>query len=336
MLLEYIILFLALSLVFYVLFGGADFGAGILEIITHKKNRESIAHAIGPVWEANHVWLILVVVILFMGFPKIYSTVSLYLHIPIVLLLVGIIFRGTAFAYMHYDAIKDRSNAVYNWSFKISSLLTPMFLGIIVGSVMMGEINPEAKSFYGAFIAPWFNLFTLSMGLFCICLFTFLAAVFMIGETDKQDQKKDFIRAAKKTQIATVLSGGLVFAMAAIYGYPLFQLFFSSWISITSMILATLSLLILWRFLNKRKVLHTRVLAGTQILLILVSWFWIQHPVVVNLKSGTDLTFHNTAAPEATLLQLVLALVIGSLLILPFLFYLMKVFKSPQFSTHKD
>ena len=143
MLMEAIIFFLGFSIVFYVLFGGADFGAGVLEMISGNMNRKTIAHAIGPVWEANHVWLILVVVILFMGFPKIYSTLSLYLHIPLLIMLIGIVFRGTAFAFMHYDAIQGRSNRVYNWAFKISSIITPLFLGIVVGAVVLGRINPD-------------------------------------------------------------------------------------------------------------------------------------------------------------------------------------------------
>src|SRR5699024_2980590 len=141
------------------------------------------------------VWLVLVVVILFMGFPSIYSAMSLYLHIPLLLMLVGIIFRGTAFTFMHYDAIKDQSSRVYDAVFKISSIITPLFLGMIVGAAMLGRINPEAESFSEAFISPWLNLFSLSVGLFCLVLFTFLAAVYMIGETDEEPERKAFIRA---------------------------------------------------------------------------------------------------------------------------------------------
>ena len=121
-----VILFLALSLLAYVLFGGADFGAGIIEIFAGKVSKKTITHAIAPVWEANHIWLILVVVILFMGFPAIYAQMSLYLHIPMVILLIGIVLRGTAFTFRHYDAIHDRSQWYYTSIFNLSSLLAPL------------------------------------------------------------------------------------------------------------------------------------------------------------------------------------------------------------------
>ena len=332
MLLNLTIFFLALSIVFYVLFGGADFGAGVLELISGQEDRETIAHAIGPVWEANHVWLILVVVILFMGFPDIYSTMSLYLHIPLLLMLVGIVLRGTAFAYMHYDAIKDRSSNVYNLVFKISSVLTPMFLGITTGAMILGKINPNAEKFYDGFIAPWFNLFSFSVGLFCLVLFTFLAAVYLIGETQNEVRRNAFIKSAKWINASAVAIGALVFTSAQWSGLNLIQLFYKSWIAIASVVLATAILPLLWISLRQTRVFLSRMLAGAQVLLILFAWFWIQYPVVMQIDGALPLTFHNSAAPESTLLQLVIALVFGSMIILPFLYYLMKTFKSSQFT----
>src|SRR5258708_33694817 len=108
MLINIITIFLGLSLLFYCVFAGADFGAAILECFLGNKEREAqkrvIAGAIGPVWEANHVWLILAVVILFTAFPKAYSALSITYYIPLTFLLVGIIFRGCAFTFAHYDA----------------------------------------------------------------------------------------------------------------------------------------------------------------------------------------------------------------------------------------
>lgn len=332
MLIDIVIFFLGLSIIFYVLFGGADFGAGVLELISGKQDRETIADAIGPVWEANHVWLILVVVILFMGFPKIYSTMSLYLHIPLLLMLVGIVLRGTAFTYMHYDAIKDKTNHVYNFIFKISSVITPLFLGIIVGAMVLGKIDPNAESFYAAFVAPWFNLFSFSTGLFCVALFTFLAAVYLIGETRQKEEKEAFIKAAKRINASAVVIGLLVFLSAQWNGLPLLKLFYQSWVAIGAVILATVILPFLWNSLHHSKIIRSRVLAGSQIILILLAWFWVQYPVVINIGHGTQsLTFDNAVAPSSTILQLVLALIIGSCIILPFLYFLMKTFKGKQF-----
>lgn len=331
MLMEAIIFFLGLSIVFYVLFGGADFGAGVVEMITGTQDRQRVADAIGPVWEANHVWLILVVVILFMGFPKIYSTLTLYLHIPLLIMLVGIVFRGTAFAFMHYDAIKGRSNEVYNWVFRISSIITPLFLGIVVGASILGKINPGATTFYGGFVEPWFNLFSLSVGIFTVILFTFLADIYMIGETDDEKEFRSFTSAAWSLNAISIASGILVFTSAQFDGLPLFKMFVNSWFAISMVILATILIPLLWWSLNHERIIVSRVVAAGQVIAVMLAWFWVQMPVVIRLIGPTDLTFHNSVAPDATLWQLLLALIVGSCIILPFLYYLMRVFKGEQF-----
>src|SRR3954469_2979386 len=121
------------AILLYLLMGGADFGAGIIELVTSNKNksktRRTMYNAIGPIWEANHMWLIIAIVILFVGFPVIYTTMSTYLHIPLVIMLMGIIARGTALAFRNYDAVIDDMQKVYNKIFVYSSFITPLFLG---------------------------------------------------------------------------------------------------------------------------------------------------------------------------------------------------------------
>src|SRR5512135_2983436 len=96
---NFIIIVLGIAVLLYVILGGADFGAGIVEIFTGKKGIKTISGAIAPVWEANHIWLILAVVILFNGFPHVYASLTTYLHIPLLIILIGIILRGTAFTF---------------------------------------------------------------------------------------------------------------------------------------------------------------------------------------------------------------------------------------------
>src|SRR5580692_6521972 len=140
-----VIAYLWASILLYLLLGGADFGAGILELFTSDENRsntrKTMYKAIGPIWEANHMWLIIAIVILFVGFPAIYTTMSVHLHIPLVIMLLGIIARGTAFAFRNYDAVKDNMQRVYNKIFVYSSFITPLFLGIIAGSTVSGQID---------------------------------------------------------------------------------------------------------------------------------------------------------------------------------------------------
>src|SRR3954471_18948329 len=130
-----IILILGVSFVLYTLLGGADFGAGIIESFAGRREEVTISKAMAPVWEANHVWLILAVVILFTGFPVVYASLSLVLHIPLMLVLVGIIFRGCAFTFRHYDVVNDNSHKYFTVLFRISSFITPLFLGMTIGAM---------------------------------------------------------------------------------------------------------------------------------------------------------------------------------------------------------
>lgn len=325
-----VILFLVISLLFYVLFGGADFGAGIIEIFAGKRHYHTISRAIAPVWEANHIWLILVVVILFTGFPPIYAEMSRYLHIPLLALLLGIVLRGCAFTFRHYDAIHDDSQLWYTAIFRVSSLLTPLFLGMVAGGMLLGKMPPDLSgSYYSMFIAPWFNLFCLALGMFTACLFAFLAAVYLIGEASDDEESHTFVRAARNANIALVVSGGLVFGAAAADGLPLLSMFLNSTGAMAALVLATLSLPLLWRALVRKWVVASRLLAGLQTMLVLGAWFWIEYPVALRYANGDTLSFSGAAAPPATQTQLGLALLIGSLLIMPSLYYLMRTFKKP-------
>jgi cytochrome d ubiquinol oxidase subunit II len=330
--LETVIIFLALSLLLYVLLGGADFGAGIIEAFSSKGDEQEkeevliINTAIGPVWEANHMWLIITVVILFMGFPPVYSLMSVSLHIPLLLMLLGIIMRGCAFVFRHYDAIKDESQKYYTRIFHISSIWAPFFLGVISGAMILGRIEPSPADFYSGYISPWLNLFSFSTGLFTCCLFAFLAAIYLIGETDDNEMRRSFIRKARNANIATVISGAIVFICAEIDGLRLVTAFLEYTVCIICLLSATVSLPALWYFLKKGEAVFSRLLAGFQAAMILAAWFWLNFPVIMRTTSG-DIDLFSSGAPPAVMDVLGMALLTGSLFILPFLLYLLKVFK---------
>ncbi len=325
---EVIFAILTISLLLYVILGGADFGGGILELFTRGKASEIVSKAIAPVWEANHVWLILVIVILFVGFPPVYSTVLTALHIPILLALIGIIFRGSAFTFRHYDIEEEKSKAVYSSIFRYSSLFTTLFLGISLGGIILGEISTDfSNGFYQIYIHPWFNLFSLSLGVFLVILFAFLANIYTLGEIKNEEEVERFSRLAKFMIAALVVAGGVVFAAAEINGHPLFFEFINSPVSIVSVVLATLALPVLWINLNKRRQNLLRIVAGFQTTMIVAGWFAIQFPILVNIKDAPDITLQNSAAPEQVQFYMLIALVVGVLIIFPYIGYLYKVFK---------
>jgi cytochrome d ubiquinol oxidase subunit II len=326
--LEIIIAFTSLSLLFYCLFAGADFGGGIIEVFSSRKDEEQvISRAMGPVWEANHIWLILLIVILFNGFPKIYSVVSVSLHIPLLLMLIGIIIRGCAFTFRHYDAFKDSSQKYYTKLFHISSIWTPLFLGIIIGTVTSGRIDPASTGYYDTYIRPWLNIYSVSVGIFACTLFAYLAAVYLLGESQNEIHKKAFRKRAFYSYLAVSIWGFVVFTCAEIEKLDLLSLFLSSKISILCLVLETAAIPVVFYALKRSLTFIAKAAAGFQVIMVISAYFILFFPSVLRFSDNTSLTFYNSSAPPSTLFYLAISLILGSIFILPALYYLIRKFK---------
>lgn len=332
-----VVIYLWLSLLLYLVLGGADFGAGIIEMFTSPKNKKRIRttlyQAIGPIWEANHMWLIIAVVILFVGFPDIYSEMSVYLHIPLAIMLLGIIARGTAFIFRHYDAVQDKTHSIYNKVFVSSSFITPLFLGIIAGSAVSGKIDHNATNFADAYIFGWLNLFSFSTGLFTVSLCGYLAAVYLIEEADNDSDRTRFVKKARFMSVTSFISGGLVFIAAIIDDVPLMEWVFTSWLGLAAVLLATVSLWFMWTAIDNRNVWLPRILVSFQATMILLALSAAHFPDFILVKNAPDLSLLTHQAPEETMNMLGTALIVGSFFILPALFYLYYSFKGTAEST---
>ncbi|MCJ8163242.1 cytochrome d ubiquinol oxidase subunit II [Pontibacter sp. E15-1] len=326
--LQIIIIILGVSFILYTLLGGADFGAGIVETFAGRKGERTISKAIAPVWEANHVWLILAIVILFSGFPQVYAAISVALHIPLMVVLLGIVLRGSSFTFRHYDVTHDSSHKYYTFFFKVSSFVTPVFLGITLGAMILGKISLEnTGSFYEQYIMPWFNVFCLSMGLFSAALFGYIAAVFLISEATYPIEQKRYTRLAKVFLLLTLAMGMLVFATAEAEDHHLSNAFFASRLSIAAFGIVVLLTPVIFYLFRHPDALKLRAAVSVHVTLVMLGWFAIQFPILVYERNGNHLTFYNTQAPYATLYQLVIALFVGLLLVLPSFYFLFKVFK---------
>jgi len=324
---EIIAAILCIAILLYVLLGGADFGAGIVEIFTGRKGMNIISKAMAPVWEANHIWIILAVVILFNGYPRVFTVITTYLHIPLLLVLTGIIIRGTTFTFRYYDTVTDDSRAYFTPLFRISSLLTPFFLGMAAGAIILGRIPASpGGTFYEVFISPWFNPFTLTTGMFLTLLCGWIAAVYLIGEAEEAAFRV-FEQTASRLFILLIISGLLVFAAAGIYNLHLFQKFIHSAVSIVCVVVATVLAPVMWKSMKGRSVLLTRLLAGMITACILGGWIAAQFPVMVFMAGGGHLTVWNSQGPEKTMYWLLMALVAGILIIFPSFGYLFRIFK---------
>jgi len=328
-----VIAYLWTAILLYLLLGGADFGAGIIELFTSEKNKSktriTMYKAIGPIWEANHMWLIITIVILFVGFPAIYTTMSVNLHIPLVIMLLGIIARGTAFSFRNYDAVVDDMQVIYSRIFVYASVITPLFLGIIAGSAVSGHIDPGATTYLSAYIFSWLDWFSLAVGLFTVSICGFLAAVYLIGECDNEEDRRRFIAKTKSTNIAAVVSGALVFIAAYAEGVPLATWIFGNPVGLIAVVAASLSLVLLWYLLYQKKTRVLRILAGFQVTMILITITYRHYPNIILLKHGATLSLMD-AAGDKTISALGWALLLGSIFILPALFYLIYSFQTKR------
>ncbi|WP_324719525.1 cytochrome d ubiquinol oxidase subunit II [Salinimicrobium sp. HB62] len=327
-----VLFFLLFSLLLYVLLGGADFGAGIVELFSSRENkrttRDTIYRVMGPVWEANHIWLIILIVILWIAFPLYFNVIMIYLHVPFVLVLLGITMRGVAFIFRHYDAVVDRSQVFYNWMFRISSLITPVFLGMSFGALIGGKIilaeDYTKYTFLELYILPWFNFFTLLVGLFYAALCAFLAATLLIGETQGQVRKM-FSRKSAVFTVVLVVLGLLLITYGYLEEVKFISDFINNAVSIGAVAISGLLLFPLWRAVKKQHRVVSRYLAGLQVVLVLFAALYAHFPYLIITKEQ-ELSLLEDLPPYAVIRNLAFMLLIGGVVILPGLYHLMRSF----------
>ncbi len=319
------------SLIFYVLTGGADYGAGIWSMLTRgasgHRQRGLIDSAIAPIWEANHVWLILVITLLFAAFPRAYAVISTTLHIPLTVFLIGVVLRGSAFAFRTNDVEprneKDSAQVVWARVFAWSSLLASFMLGMIIGAIASGRLAGRPSTYYSTYVAPWLAPFPLLVGCFAVALFAYLAAMYLILETNDRHLQEDFhTRAVWSGLVVAVLELGIL--MLSQKGAPEIYEGLTTTVGGHLTVVFTnavtwFSMLALWR----RWYRTARVTAAIQVALIVFGWAMSQYPYLI----VPDVTIADAAAPDATLQILLWSLLAGALLLFPSLYYLYWIFK---------
>ncbi len=320
-----IVLLIALTL--YALLGGADFGAGVWHLLARGPSRRDqhhlIGEAIGPIWEANHVWLILIITILFTSFPSVYAHISITLHIPLTLLVIGIALRGAAFAFRHYDVEDDEIHVRWDQLFALSSLISPLLLGIIIGAITAGNFPVNPDTFFEAYVSPWMYSFSLMMGLFTLCLFAYLAATYLLFESHNHHLQEIF----RKRAMVAVLMVGILEEIVLLLGKTAApqlwgKLTTSLWGGFIQFGVGILTLAALW-FLFTRRFWWARSCAIVQVTLTIWAWGLAQFPYLV----PPYLTVFNASAPESTLRFITIVLFFGVFLLFPSLYYLLRIFK---------
>src|SRR6266852_2950182 len=315
------------ALIIYALLGGADYGGGVWDLFAFGKRapaqRALIAQAIGPVWEANHVWLILVIVVLFTAFPPAFAAISTALHIPLTLLLIGIVLRGTTFTFRAHDVKRDDVQRRWSLLFSIASIITPVLLGIVLGAIASGTIRIESGQVVSGFFSSWLAPFPFAVGFFALSLFAFLAAVYLTLEASAKELQEDFLLRALIAGIAVGILALTVFILAGT-GAPTVRAGISrSWWALVLHLFTAIFAVGAFYALWTRKYRLARICAVAQVTLILLGWAFAQFPYLVE----PDVTIYSAAAPRATLQLLIVALAAGVLVLFPSYYYLFRIFK---------
>lgn len=332
-------IYLATALAAYVLFGGADFGGGVLEASLPAHLRKKLENTLAPIWEANHVWLIAVVVILFVGFPRLYSELITRLYLPVSLALLAILIRGTFFTLRRYDPEPEKLGPLYSGLFRVSSGLAPLFFGFIAAGLL--SLHPGApgkiptESFSEVYVWPWLSGFGVATGAFVMSLFAYVAAVFFYGEVIDPADRRIVARRAYGFFAATFILGGLVLLEGARSGRVDTLKALSPAFILCQLAAGALIGVVRFSFLHRRPVL-LRLAAGAQVLAILGGFGSAQAPALLRTEGGPIL-LENVLAPEITLFWLAIGLTLVLALVLPLLAVLYRVFRArPESDVSED
>lgn len=321
-------------LVFYALTGGADFGGGVWVLFNRgpraKERERLIIHAIGPVWETNHIWVIVAVVVLFTGFPRAFAILSTALFLPVTLVLAGIVVRGSAFAFQVYHLHQERDAAWWGTAFAVSSLVTPFLLGVILGAISSGTIRGTDLATLSGGARSWLAPFPFLVGFLTLSAFSYLAAIYLILETDTTAIKEDFRRRGFFS-LALVVLLSVAIPLLSSWGAPEFHrsLTESRW-SLPLMGANALSAIGTGISLKRRSYRTARFCAAAQVALLLVGWGMAQSPYLVR----PDLEIPSVAASPEMLRLLLIALAVGAGLLFPAIIYLLRIFKKEALFGH--
>ena len=322
---EFVLGVMLLALVMYAVLAGADFGAGMIEPFVGGQRTVDVALA--PVWEANHVWLVLSVVLAFVGFPEFYARASTYLHLPLLGVLLGIVARGTAFTFRHYDPEPGSLRRWYTRMFRAGSLLTPLCLGLTLAATAAGRFPGDLRAgYYAVYVAPWNTAFGWATGAFVCALFAFEGAALLSAERAQAGLPLPYLNLARALHLFTIGCGAGVFAVAYLQGLAWFDALWHSPAALVAMTVATLLIPWVARAFDRGKPWLLRGVMGVQVACVFLGFVAAQYPVLMRIDGGA-LTYRAAAAPPATLRALIWALVLGLPLVVPALIVLIRIYK---------
>jgi cytochrome d ubiquinol oxidase subunit II len=329
--LETVVLLFALAgLVLYTVLAGADFGAGLWQLLSGpgphgRAIRDHAHHAMAPVWEANHVWLIFVLTVAWTAFPEVVGSVASTLTIPLSIAALGIIFRGLAYALQSATDV-PHERRVIDTTFAMSSILTPYMLGAAVGAIASERV--PAGNAAGDLVTSWVNPTSILTGCLAVVVGAFLAAVYLAADAARLGEA-DLDRTFRtRALISGVLAGALAVAGLVVLRHDARRIYdgLTSGLGLAAVIVSGVAglgtIALVWR----SKYQPARVSAAVAVAAVIAGWAAAQRPTVL-----PGLTLHEAAASRATLIAVIVAVLVGGIILAPSLGLLFRLMLTGRF-----
>jgi len=307
---------LLLAVVAYAVFGGADFGAGFWDLTAGGPERGArpravVEQSIGPVWEANHVWLIFIFVILWTSFPEAYASITLTLFVPLMIAALGIVLRGASFAFRK-AVVTSRNRRLFGAAFALSSVLVPYCMGAIVGGIASGRVPAGGRA--GDPVESWINPTSVVGGVLAVAAAAYLSAVYLVWDARRLDEA-DMAEYFRRRAVASAIVVAVIAAVGAFVLHADAAYLFDGLTSralpaaILSGACGAGALLLLVRGAAR----GARALAVVAIAAAVIAWGVAQWPYIL----PQSLTFAAAAAPSGTLTAVLAVVVLAALVVLP-------------------
>jgi cytochrome d ubiquinol oxidase subunit II len=307
---------LLLAVVAYAIFGGADFGAGFWDLIAGgpergQHPRDTIEHSIGPVWEANHVWLIFIFVVLWTSFPEAYASITLTLFVPLTIAALGIVLRGASFAFRK-AVVGLRYRRLFGAAFAVSSVLVPYCMGAIAGGIASGRVPAGGQA--GDPVKSWINPTSVVAGVLAVATVAYLAAVYLVWDARRlaDHDMADYFRrrAIVAASIVGIISFAGIFVLRADARYLFDGLASRGLPLIILSVVCGVGALVLF---VRKAARGARVLAIFAVASIIIGWGVAQWPYLL----PESLTFSAAAAPSGTLAAVLVVVVLAAIIVVP-------------------
>jgi cytochrome bd ubiquinol oxidase subunit II len=316
--------FALVGLALYTVLGGADFGAGFWQLVAGSGKqadevRDEAHHAMAPVWEANHVWLIFVLTVVWTAYPAAFGSIASTLSIPLFIAGVGIVMRGGAYALRAGTRSAGEQRRV-DTVFALSSVLTPFALGTVIGAIASERVHLGNPG--GSLVTSWLNPTSIAIGMLAVASGAYTSAVFLSGDAERQGDRALADRFRARALGAGLTAGAIAIGALIVLDFDAERIFrrLTQGVGLPALVASVIAgiatLALLWR----RRYEPARYLAAVAVAATIAGWALAQNPVFLH-----GLTIHEAAAGHDTLVAVVVAVLVGALLLFPSLALLFRL-----------